>query len=242
MIIYQPKGRAREYCKLAANLYRGCGHGCKYCYAPDTTFTDREKFYREPAPRNNVIEQLAKDAASGEFAGRPVLLCFTCDPYQPINDHYDLAGQAIRHLKANGIQVEILTKGGLRAERDLHLLDGGDKIAATLTFIDPADSLEWEPGAALPEERFELLKRAHGLGIQTWASLEPVIDPEQSLEIIRRTHHFVDLFKVGVLNHHPLAKTIDWRKFGRQVVDLLENLGCRYYIKDDLRKYLEVMI
>jgi len=242
MIIYQPKGRAREYCKLAANLYRGCGHGCKYCYAPDATFTDREKFYREPAPRNNVIEQLAKDAASGEFAGQSVLLCFTCDPYQPINDHYDLAGQAIRHLKANGIQVEILTKGGLRAERDLHLLDSGDKIAATLTFVNPADSLEWEPGAALPEERFKLLEKAHGLGIQTWASLEPVIDPEQSLEIIRRTHEFVDLYKVGVLNHHPLAKTIDWRDFGLRAVDLLENLGCRYYIKDDLRKHLEVMI
>ena len=74
--------------------------------------------------------------------------------------------------------------------------------------------------------------------IFTWASLEPVIDPEQSLEIIRRTHHFVDLFKVGTLNHHPRAREIDWRKFGRQAVELLEQLDCSYYIKDDLRRYL----
>jgi len=75
-IIYEPKGRAREYCKLAANLYRGCGHGCRYCYAPAATRADREKFYREPVPRKNVIEELSKDARRFElkFKG-PVLLC-----------------------------------------------------------------------------------------------------------------------------------------------------------------------
>ena len=238
-IIYEPKGRAKEYCELAANLYRGCGHGCKYCYAPAATRADREKFYREPQPRKNVIEELSKDARRFEikFKG-PVLLCFTCDPYQPINDKHDLAARAIRVLRGNGLRVEILTKGGKRAERDLHLLGAGDKVGATLTFVSDADSLEWEPGAALPAERFAMLEKAKSMGISTWASLEPVIDPEQSLEIIRRTHHFVDLFKVGTLNHHPRAREIDWRKFGRQAVELLDELGCSYYIKNDLRRHL----
>lgn len=90
-IIYEPKGRAKEYCELAANLYRGCGHGCRYCYAPDATRADREKFYREPQPRKSVIEKLRKDAFTiSGIEKRPVLLCFTCDPYQPINEHYIL--------------------------------------------------------------------------------------------------------------------------------------------------------
>ena len=55
MIIYEPKGRAREYSPLAANLYRGCGHGCIYCYAPAVTFTAREVFRSHPCPRQDVL-------------------------------------------------------------------------------------------------------------------------------------------------------------------------------------------
>jgi DNA repair photolyase len=98
-IIYEPKGRAKEYCELAANLYRGCGHGCKYCYAPEATRTDREKFYREPQPRKDVISKLSKQLEKNTFNG-PVLLCFTCDPYQPINDEYGLARSSTAGFKA----------------------------------------------------------------------------------------------------------------------------------------------
>lgn len=236
-IIYEPAGRAKEYCKLAANLYRGCGHGCKYCYAPDATRTDREKFYSNPLPRKDVIAGLTKDAESGKFKG-PVMLCFTCDPYQPINDFCGLAGQAIHVLKENCIPVEILTKGGRRAEADFHMLDRNDRIGATLTFTNSIDSQNWEPGAALPKERFAMLEKAKRWGIGTWASLEPVIDPEQTLEIIKQTYKFVDLFKVGVLNHHPRAREIDWSKFAVDAVGLLKELKCKYYIKEDLRKYI----
>jgi hypothetical protein len=69
-------------------------------------------------------------------------------------------------------------------------------------------------------------------------SLEPVIDPEESLEIIRQTHEFVDFYKVGKLNYHPRASTIDWRKFAVEVKDLLDDLGCEYLLKEDLRRYL----
>jgi DNA repair photolyase len=81
------------------------------------------------------------------------------------------------------------------------------------------------------------LKEAHDEGIKTWVSLEPVLNPETSLQIIRETHTFVDKFKVGLLNYHPLAKTIDWIKFRANVVNLLDNLHCNYYIKNDLKNY-----
>ena len=137
-----------------------------------------------------------------------------------------------------GINFTILTKGGMRASRDFGLYKEGDAFATTLTFLDEAKSLEWEPGAASPQDRIAAVKLAHDMGIKTWISLEPVIDPEQSLEIIRQTAPWVDLFKVGKLNHSKLEKTIDWHKFANDAKNLLENLGKPYYLKEDLRKFL----
>ena len=109
---------------------------------------------------------------------------------------------------------------------------------ATLTFLNKEDSLKWEPGAALPNERIAILKQAYKIGISTWVSLEPVIDPEQTLEIIRQTYEFVDLYKVGKLNYHPLAKMIDWHKFVVDVIRVLKEKKKHYDIKKDLLHYL----
>ncbi len=238
LVIYEPRGRAGEYAPLAVNLYRGCGHGCIYCYAPEATFIDRQEFIKA-TPRQGIIEKLEKDAPQA-VEGRPegnVLLCFTCDPYQPINDIHELTRQAIEILHKNGFNVTVLTKGGKRAERDFDLLRSGDEFATTLTFLDEQKSRQWEPEAAIPEERIEALRKTHELGIKTWVSLEPVIEPAESIEIIRQTHSFVDLFKVGKLNYHPRGKEIDWHKFLQECIATLKQYGCQYYIKKDLRRY-----
>lgn len=239
-MIYEPRGKAREYAPRAANHYSGCAHGCLYCYAPSALRRDRADFHAHPTWREGAIEQLDKDAAKLQAAGYTgsVLFCFTTDPYQPLDCTAKLTRLGIKTLHAHGLSVEILTKGGRRAERDFDLLTPADRFATTLTFLDEADSLNWEPGAALPDDRIAAIERAKSLGLTTWASLEPVIDPVQSLEIIGRTADCIDLFKVGKLNHHPLAATIDWADFARAAVALLEKLGKAYYIKDDLRKYL----
>ncbi len=238
LVIYEPRGRAGEYAPLAVNLYRGCGHGCIYCYAPEATFIDRQEFIKA-TPRQGIIKKLEKDVPQAALDGHKgnVLLCFTCDPYQPIDITYQLTRQAIEILHKNGFNVTILTKGGKRAERDFDLLRPGDEFATTLTFLDEQKSRQWEPKAAIPEERIEALRKAHELGIKTWVSLEPVIEPAESLEIIRQTHTFVDLFKVGKLNYHPQANEIDWHKFAQDSIATLKQYGCQYYIKKDLRRY-----
>lgn len=240
-VVYEASGRAREYRELACNLYTGCSHGCVYCYAPLALKRDRNVFHTVVEPRKDIIKLLEKDAEALAAAGdrRQVLLCFACDPYCVENDKYQITSRAISILHAAGNGVCTLTKGGLRAIRDLDLfVPELDSFATTLTTLSDAESLKWEPGAALPVSRIAALQAFHGEGIPTWVSLEPVVDPEETIKIIRRTHEYVDQYKVGVLNYHRKAREIDWRKFAHDVVDVLNEVGAKYYLKDDLRKYL----
>jgi len=239
-LIYEPKGRAREYAALACNVYRGCGHGCIYCYAPSSTQRSRSDFLQATTRPNQFLPTLAKQAAKRQELGRggQVLLCFTCDPYQPLDVEKQVTREAIRILHQTGHTVCTLTKGGKRALRDMDLFGPGDAFATTLTWLDKKCSREWEPDAADPYDRIATIIDYHEAGITTWVSLEPVLDPDVALSIIRQTRKFVDLYKIGKLNYHPLAKEIDWRKFGIAAIDLLKQLGKSYYIKKDLAKHL----
>lgn len=242
-IIYEPAGRAREYSELAANLYRGCDHGCVYCYAPTATRRSVEAFAKAE-PRAGILGKLLKDCEEMREKNdqRNVLLCFTCDPYQAIDARYGCTRQAIQMFNRHDVNYTVLTKGGARSERDLDLLATRPDLstyAATLVFTDEAQRRQYEPGAAAPTpERIAALEKAHALGIRTWVSCEPVFDPAQTLDLIRQTHEFVDLFKVGKLNYMDEAKSVDWGAFALDAVALLEDLGAAYYLKDDLRKFL----
>jgi len=235
MVIYEPRGKAREYSPLACNLYSGCEHACTYCYAPAATRTDREQFI-QAKPRIDILKNLQKNCQKWEGTKDIVLLCFTCDPYQPIEDEYRITQKAIYMLNMYGFPVQILTKGGMRAVRDFSLLqDNPDNaFSVTLTLDNPTLSKQWEPMAATPEERIESLKIAHSMNIKTWVSFEPVIDPEAVYRMINITHNFVDLYKVGKMNYHPIAKTINWRTFRTKTESMLKSLNKDYYIKKDL--------
>lgn len=136
------------------------------------------------------------------------------------------------------LNVCILTKGGKRSERDFDLLGKNDTYAATLTFIDKRLSAEFEPYASLPKERFDALLKAHDLGIPTWVSLEPVIDPAETIKIIRQTSDYVDMYKIGVWNYDKRANELDYSGFVRKAIELINSTGAQYYIKKDLAKYL----
>jgi len=236
-IIYQPAGKAREYCPLAANLYAGCSHGCSYCYAPAALRRKAQDFI-QAAPRKDVIRQITKEAPA--YTGQEVHLCFTCDPYQPIEREFRLTRQTLDIFTRNQVRARILTKGGTRCLDDLDSFkENGAIVGATLTFLDPVDSAAWEPFAALPADRINALAELKYAGVETWASLEPVIDPEQSLEIIRTYHPIIDTFKIGRWNYSRQANQIDWADFANRAVLLLKEVGAAYYIKDDLRVFLK---
>lgn len=242
-VVYEPRGKAGEYADLACNLYAGCDHGCTYCYAPAATRRSRETF-NAPTPRAGILDKLLRDAEelAKQKEQRSILFCFTCDPYQGIDERYKLTREALKILLPRGLNVTILTKGGARSERDFDLLaqyPDQATYSATLVFTDEDQRRVYEPGAAAPTaERIAALESAHDLGLKTWVSIEPVFDPLQSLDLIRQTHEFVDLYKVGTLNYAPEARTIDWRRFGEDAIALLESLGNDYYIKNDLKRHL----
>jgi len=242
-IIYAPQGQAGEYSRLAANPFRGCSHRCVYCYVPLVLKMSREEFDREAIPRPNFLELLKKDAIKYQQLGsrEQVMLSFTTDPYNPGDVTRKLTRQVIEMIKTHGLGFCTLTKGGSRALRDLDLFrPGRDAFASTLTSLNPIVSAQWEAGAALPADRITTLKTFHDAGIFTWVSLEPVYDIEATLEIIRATHQFIDLYKVGRINYHRLTKVIDWAEFTGRVIELLKELDARAYIKKDLQAYLPV--
>lgn len=235
-VIYKPSGKALEYCELALNIYRGCGHGCIYCYSPAVLRMKRNEFYDNPMPRKDIINNVKKEAHL--YSGKKVLLCFTTDPYQPIEEKYGITRKTIQILVDNGVAPAILTKGGSLARRDFDLItEGKGEFATTLTFLDENKSKEYEPNASTPLDRVANLRAAKEMGIRTWVSLEPVIDPAETLRLIDHTYDLVDLFKVGKANYVPEAKSIDWSWFLIQVENKLKKYNKEYYIKKDLLEY-----
>jgi DNA repair photolyase len=194
----------------------------------------REQF-KHCAPRDGILDAIRKDAP--KHAGREVLLCFTCDPY-PDGQPHQLANDAIKALHDGGCRVNVLTKSGGGSKSCLPLLTPRlDSYGATLTFANTDDSYKWEPGAAPPHERIDYLCYAHSRGIRTWASIEPVIDPEQSLYLIEQCKIGVDVVKIGKWNHDARANAIDWQAFAERAVALCKSLGLPYVLKADLARW-----
>lgn len=239
-VVYEPKGRAREYSQLACNLYLGCTHGCRYCYAPACMRTTGEKWHSVVRPRQKVIELFERDAGKLRGDQRRILFSFLSDPYQPLERDERLTRQALRIVHAYGLKSQILTKGCADlVQDDIELMKKADThLGITLSFIDDEKRQEWEPNASTVNDRLEILKNAHKAGVYKWVSLEPVIDPDQALNLIRKAHKYVQFWKVGKLNHmKEYEQTVNWQKFLYDVETLLKNYGAKYYIKNDLRSF-----
>jgi len=238
-VIYVPRSEAFEYAALATNPYRGCGHGCKYCSVPITTHQDRAEFNAGAVLRKDYLTRLRKDVALYQRAGitEQILIAFITDPYHPTEHETGTTRTVLEILREHDQQFSILSKGGTRALRDLDLFrPDRDCYGATLTGTDDRLSKKWEPNAPLPGDRIAALKAFHDAGIFTWESLEPVVSIEATLAVVEATHSFVDLFKIGRMNYHNLP--INWREFTERMLDLVNRIHARHYIKRDLQPFL----
>jgi len=242
--IYEPQGAAREYSPLALNYVRGCDHGCVYCYVPkmmkrfDSGYVHSNVYMKEQDKLKKEIELSCKKFKNSE---RQVFLSFTTDPYSHFNNETKFTRWVLLKLLEYNIPVSILSKGGYNVLQDLDvILQFGENIqvGGSLTFTSNEDTLKWEKNSSMPYQRFDALKQLYEAGVKTWASMEPVIYPEQSLEIMDITKDYVDSYKIGKLNHFPKHESkFDWSRFLVDAVSIMRKNNKQFYIKKDLLEY-----
>lgn len=234
--IYQPTGRAREYSPLALNLYSSCVHGCGYCYASRLArMRGEDNYYSVASPRPGLLEDLRAFLVKNTVTEQ-VLLSFIGDCYAETTDGNQLTHDVVRLLANNGVPFAVLTKSAnVLSDLDVFRSAPSVMVGMTLTFDDEEKSKQEEPYAAIPSERIGTLRALHEAGVKTFASFEPVIEPEESLAIMRKALPYVDLFKVGRLNGDKRAASVDWEQFLRKSLSILRAAGKEIYVKEDLR-------
>ena len=202
--IYSPKGAAREYGRVGCNFYTGCPHNCSYCYLKrgvlshvmggtevklKSCFDDLQDAY------DVFLDEMAHNLDYLRQTG--IFFSFSTDPL--LEETRDLTLDSAIVAASNGINVKILTKAA-DADWWLHYVKGITKRARsrmafgfTLTGCD-----EMELGAPSNRERIEAMRKMHQAGHPTFASIEPVIDVKKSVEMIRQTSEFCDLYLIGL--------------------------------------------
>lgn len=236
MNIYEPAGRAREYSPLALNYFKGCDHGCKYCYVPNMLGRFNSNYEHGNVISPTDYEKLEVSAKKIQGCGKQILLSFTGDPY--CNAENGETRKVLEILNSYNHKVAILTKDPEKALKDIDvILKFGNriKVGSTLTFADKKDSEVWEPGAAFPKSRIEGLRKFSKLGVITWASFEPVIVPEQSLKCLADVSSFISHVRIGKLNNYKgLDRQIDWARFIFESVKICRENKLPFYVKNDL--------
>ncbi len=233
--IYRPSGRAGEYSPFALNVYDGCNHGCKYCYCPSVM---RGQWSDEPTPRRFDWALLRKDA---EAADSQILMSFAGDPYCGAEAKTRHTRRVLELLAAERCSVAVLTKGRCLGDLDIFESWPGHRImvGVTLTFSRQRYSAMYEPGATSPLDRITTLESLQAAGVTTWASIEPVVIPSESLNVLEDSIEYLNRVAVGKLNHNRKAElAIDWRLFGMEAVNICRAAGVPVYVKHDLQKFM----
>jgi DNA repair photolyase len=239
-VIYEPKGRAREYAALALNIYHCCPHGCQYCYVPQFLHRKPMEHFRPAVARANIVDRVEADCEKLKGDSREILLCFACDPFPRFygdDEDRNLTDKVLHMLGLCGMRATVLTKAGYAQVRYAFpaLKKYGFRLGVSLSWVDDKKRAHWEPNAAPVGERLELLNQAQAYGIPTWLSIEPVIDVEEALRVMKVCAFAADLIRVGKINHHPVIESsTNWPDFLRRTKDALR--GRRYIIKQDLQR------
>ena len=165
------------------NPYRGCEHGCVYCFARPTHaymgLSPGLDFETKLFAKPNAAELLEKELSHPSYKPRVIAIGTNTDPYQPIERNYRIMRGILEVLSRFNHPVGIVTKSALVA-RDIDILapmaeKGLAKVAISVTTLDPALAREMEPRAATPSRRLATIRALSTAGIPVTVLVAPVI-------------------------------------------------------------------
>ena len=155
------------------NSYRGCEHGCSYCFArPTHAYLGHSaglEFERDIYVKTNAVEMLRRELSDRRYRPKPIAMGTNTDPYQPAERKHRLTRGILEVMLETRHPVTITTKSAL-AVRDLDLLQplaqqNLVKVALSITSMDHILSRKMEPRASTPEKRLEAVRLLSEAGI-----------------------------------------------------------------------------
>jgi DNA repair photolyase len=214
------------------NPYRGCEHGCIYCYArPTHAWLDLSPgldFESRLFARPDLPDRLRQELAVPGYSAAPLALGAITDAYQPIERTQRITRRLLEILCEARHPALVVTKSAL-VERDVDLLsamaaDRLVEVAVSLTTLEPSLARALEPRAASPYRRLRLIESLSAAGIPVRAMLAPVIpvlnEPEierllqaahaagarsADYVLLRLPHEVAPLFRDWLAHHRPDA-------------------------------------
>jgi len=183
------------------NPYRGCEHGCVYCFARPTHaylglspgLDFESKLFMKP----NAPDLLERELSAPDYSPKTIAIGTNTDPYQPIERRYQIMRRILEVLDRAGHPVGIVTKSAL-VLRDLDILTRMAKrdlvkVAISVTTLDPKLARVMEPRASTPARRLDALRELVKAGVPASALVAPVIpaindaETERILEAVAET-------------------------------------------------------
>lgn len=191
------------------NPYRGCEHGCVYCFARPThaymglsAGLDFEaKLFAKPDAARMLERELAKPG----YEPRTIAIGTNTDPYQPVEREWRIMREVLEVLEAYGHPVAIVTKSAL-VMRDIDILarmaeKGLAKVALSITTLDRKLARTMEPRAATPPRRLEAMRALSDASIPVSVMVAPVIPAlnDQEVERILESAHTAGAREAGYI-------------------------------------------
>ena len=173
------------------NPYRGCEHGCIYCYArPSHAYMGLSPgldFETQLFAKPNAAQLLERELGKPGYQPKVIALGTNTDPYQPIERAHRITRSVLEVLAKARHPVGIITKSAL-IMRDIDILapmarDGLVKVALSVTTLDRVIARKMEPRAATPQKRLEAIAELSAAGIPTGVMVAPVVPAINDNEI-----------------------------------------------------------
>ncbi|MGH1352812.1 MAG: PA0069 family radical SAM protein [Methyloligellaceae bacterium] len=165
------------------NPYRGCEHGCPYCFARPTHaymgLSPGLDFESKLYVKVNAAEVLRKELAKPKYVPKMIAMGTNTDPYQPIERKYKITRTILEVCNETNHPVGVVTKSAL-VTRDIDILaelarKQLTKVGISVTTLDRKTARSMEPRASTPSKRLEALKLLHEAGIPTMVMVAPVV-------------------------------------------------------------------